>query len=171
MKPGLFLDRDGVINHDNGYVWEPSEIRFIDGIFELCSLFARKGFVVIIVTNQSGIARGMYTEAELEKVMQWMSGQFAQKGVCLTRYYYCPHLETITGPCDCRKPQPGMILRGIEDYNIAPAKSLIIGDRERDMEAGRAAGLAKQVLYDFNQHPNIFQAQDWSAIIKELLAQ
>lgn len=170
MKPGLFLDRDGVINHDHGYVWEPSEIQFVDGIFELCSLFARKGFVVIIVTNQSGIARGMYTVAELEKLMQWMGGQFAQNGVCLTHYYYCPHHETITGPCDCRKPKPGMILRGMDEFGLDPARSLIIGDKERDLQAGRVAGLARQILFDVGKQPNICQAQDWQTIIKELLA-
>jgi D-glycero-D-manno-heptose 1,7-bisphosphate phosphatase len=100
-----------------------------------------KGYLLLVATNQGGLAKGWYTENELAKMHRSLKETYHEHGVEITDFFYCPHHPDFTGDCDCRKPKPGLLLQGIEKYNIDPSKSYFIGDRERDVEAGTAAGV------------------------------
>jgi D-glycero-D-manno-heptose 1,7-bisphosphate phosphatase len=109
MRKALFLDRDGVINIEKEYLYKIDDFEFIEGIFSTCKYFQDKGYLLIVITNQAGIARGKYTENDLKLLNQWMVQQFSNRGVLISNVYYCPHHPKFTGECDCRKPNPGMI--------------------------------------------------------------
>ena len=146
----VFLDRDGVINVDHGYVYRKEDFEFVDGIFEACRHFQEQGYLLIVVTNQSGIARGMYTEAQFQELTDWMMERFKKHGVTISKVYHCPHHPDF-GPagerdCDCRKPKPGMILRGIEEYELDPNECILVGDKISDMEAATSAGIGLKLL-------------------------
>jgi len=146
----VFLDRDGVLNHEQGdYICRVEDFIVLDN-FEALKSLQEKGYLLLIATNQGGLAKGWYTEDELAKMHQLLKDQYAVHGVEFTDIFYCPHHPEFTGDCDCRKPKPGMLLKGIEKYNIDPAKSYFIGDRERDVEAGTKAGV-KGILIDSDQ--------------------
>ena len=106
--------------------------------------------MLLVATNQGGLAKGWYTENELAKMHALLKEQYLEHGVELTDFFYCPHHPDFTGDCDCRKPKPGLLLQGIQKYNIDPSLSYFIGDRERDMEAATAAGVTG-ILIDSNQ--------------------
>ncbi|MEA3373895.1 MAG: D-glycero-beta-D-manno-heptose 1,7-bisphosphate 7-phosphatase [Campylobacterota bacterium] len=152
-QPALFLDRDGVINVDTAYLHKIEDFDFIDGIFDLCKRAQEKGYLIVVVTNQSGIARGHYSEEEFETLTHWMVEQFAEAGIQISGVYHCPHHPDITGPCRCRKPEPGMLLDAAEDLNIDLRQSLLVGDKERDIEAAIRSGVPVQYLFD-PQHDN-----------------
>ncbi len=143
----LFLDRDGVINIDTTHAYRREDIIFTDGLFDVCRRAHAHDYKIIVVTNQAGIARGLYDETQFYALMRWMGERFMQEGCAWTDYYFCPHHPDITGPCDCRKPKPGMILRAIADWNIDPSASLLIGDNQTDLEAGKAAGVGRLELF------------------------
>lgn len=145
QQKALFLDRDGTINIDKGYVYEKEEFEFQPGIFELVKKYVQQGYLIFIVTNQSGIARGLYTEKDYLQLTDWLRAEFSKKGIQIEKVYYCPHLPEISGPCSCRKPNPGMIVEAIREYNINPEMSVLIGDTERDLLAGREAGIGKNL--------------------------
>ena len=150
-RKAVFLDRDGVINIDHGYLFQPEQFDFIDGVFAACHHLQQLGYLLIVVTNQSGIARGYYSEHQFALLTSWMKQQFAAHGVKIDGVYYCPHhLEKGQNPyniaCDCRKPQPGMLLQAIREYGIDPAQSLMLGDKAADMQAAAAAGISRKVL-------------------------
>ncbi|GAA0857320.1 D-glycero-beta-D-manno-heptose 1,7-bisphosphate 7-phosphatase [Aliiglaciecola litoralis] len=152
----LFLDRDGIVNLDHGYASKPDDIDFVEGIFELCRYFQQRGYLIIIVTNQSGIARGYYSEHAFSALMEWMTKQFAQQGVILTDTFYCPHHpEHGKGPylrqCTCRKPQPGMLFDAAKKYDLDLATCVMVGDRLSDMEAARSAGVLNRFLVNQQQ--------------------
>jgi heptosyltransferase I len=152
----IFLDRDGVINVDHGYVYLPEQFEFIDGVFEACQHFQALGYKIIVVTNQSGIARGYYTQAQFDALNQWMLEQFAHHGVHITAVYHCPHhpnqgVVPYVQECQCRKPKPGMLLRAITEHNIDPAQSIMVGDKAADMMAATAAGVGHKVLVQTGQ--------------------
>jgi D-glycero-D-manno-heptose 1,7-bisphosphate phosphatase len=142
----LFLDRDGVINIDYGYVGKIENFKFREGIFELTKYFQDKGYKIFVVTNQSGIARGYYTEEEFLKLTKWMKEEFLKRGIEIKDVRFCPHHPDITGICECRKPSPKMILDLADEYNIDLKNSILIGDSKRDIEAGEKAGIAKNIL-------------------------
>jgi D-glycero-D-manno-heptose 1,7-bisphosphate phosphatase len=151
MARALFLDRDGVINHEAGYLYRSEEVRFVDGIFALCQTAQRLGYRLIVVTNQSGIARGYYTTADFDRLMTWMSAQFRTQGVELDAIYHCPyHPEHGVGEFkrdhEDRKPSPGMLLRGAREFGLDLARSLMVGDRCSDVGAANAAGLGMVFL-------------------------
>lgn len=148
----LFLDRDGVINHDYGHVNNTSEFDFIDGIFEVCNYFLKLDFIIIVVTNQAGIGKRFYTLEQFQSLNKWMIKQFEEKGIVITKTYYCPHIPEDN--CNCRKPKPGMILEAIAEFNLDLSKSILIGDRITDIEAGKAAGIGKLLLFNENNHNN-----------------
>ncbi|WKE66801.1 D-glycero-beta-D-manno-heptose 1,7-bisphosphate 7-phosphatase [Gallaecimonas kandeliae] len=153
MKPAVFLDRDGVINVDHGYVSKIDDFEFIEGVFEACKAFKAMGYKVVVITNQSGIARGMYTEDTFQELTQWMDWNFDDKGVLLDGVYYCPHhaekgLGQYKVDCSCRKPKPGMLLEAQKDLDIDLAASVFVGDKADDMRAARAAGVGKAVLVE-----------------------
>ena len=143
-----FLDRDGVINEDLGYVGKIENFKFKDGIFELLKLLQDLGYTLFIVTNQSGIARGCYTEEDFYNLTQWMIEEFKKRGIEIKDIRFCPHHPDITGECECRKPKPGMILKLANKYNINLAKSIMIGDKESDIKAAQNAGIKRSYLVD-----------------------
>lgn len=138
----LFLDRDGVINVDDHYVHKPEDFRFIDGIFELCRKAAANNYKIIVVTNQSGIERGYFSDEAFLTLTRWMTERFANEHAALTKVYYCPSL---TGPN--RKPNPGLFLAAQREFRLDMASSVSLGDQERDIEAARRAGVGLNVLF------------------------
>jgi D-glycero-D-manno-heptose 1,7-bisphosphate phosphatase len=145
-RRALFLDRDGVINIDHGYVHRPEQTEWVPGIFELCAAAKRLGYELVVVTNQAGIARGYYGEAEFAEYSRWLREQFAARGLEILAIYHCPHHPTeglgqLRTHCDCRKPKPGMILRAQRELDLDLASSALIGDNMSDIQAGRAAGV------------------------------
>ena len=143
MVKALFLDRDGTINVDYGYVYQQENFELIDGIVELCKIAQEKGYIIIVITNQSGIARGYYTEDDFKKINSFMLNLFAQNGVKITDVYHCPDLS---GPR--RKPECGMFLEAKVQYNIDMESSVSVGDQERDIMAGVKAGVGKNLLFN-----------------------
>ncbi|MBN1307238.1 MAG: HAD family hydrolase [Chitinispirillaceae bacterium] len=133
----LFLDRDGIINEDLRYVHKPEQIRFCDGVFDLCGAAVGKGYLLVVVTNQAGVAKGQFSEADVRVLHQWITEQFAARGITLTAFYYCPYHENGTIPhyrkdSDCRKPKPGMFTTAAADHNIDLSASLMVGDKSSD---------------------------------------
>lgn len=140
----IFLDRDGVINKEVNYLHKIEDFEFINGIFEACLHFQNIGFSIIIITNQSGIARGYYSEDDYQLITQWMLTQFEDKGITILDILHCPHGTDST--CDCRKPQPGLLLKAKSKHNVDMQKSWMIGDKERDIQAANAAGIQNTIL-------------------------
>ena len=140
----VFLDRDGVINQEVGYLHKSKNFKFINGIFEACKYFQTLGFKVIVVTNQSGIARGYYQEKDFHILTKWMLAQFYHQDVDILDVFFCPHGPNST--CKCRKPKPGMFIKARDKYGVNMAKSWIIGDKETDIEAANAAGINNTIL-------------------------
>ncbi len=151
MNRALFLDRDGVINTEVEYLSKIDDVEFVEGIFDLCLNAQNLGYKIIVITNQSGIARGYYTEDDFWVLMNWMSEQFSSRGIDVAGTYFCPHHPKIGGAkykkqCDCRKPKPGMIQKAAEQHDISLVKSLFVGDKSSDMEAAQTAGVGVKVL-------------------------
>ena len=151
QKTALFLDRDGVINVDTGYTHQISDIEFCAGIFELCQRAQSLGYVIVVVTNQAGVARGLYTEEDVKTLHTWMQTQFAQQGVTIEQFYYCPHHPEYGGlqyqhNCLCRKPQPGMLKRAARELQLDLSRSIMIGDRISDMQAAESAGVPQRIF-------------------------
>jgi D-glycero-D-manno-heptose 1,7-bisphosphate phosphatase len=147
MNKAIFIDRDGVINTDKGHVYKSEDFEFIEEIFEICRNYINKGFIVLVITNQAGIAKGIFTESDFLKLTDWMVEQFRNNGVKISKVYYCPHHPDITGPCECRKPNPGMILQAIVEFDLDISRSVLIGDKDTDLEAGRRAGIPEANLH------------------------
>lgn len=148
----MFLDRDGVINVNNGYVYRREEFEFTQGIFDLCRDAVRFGYLIFVVTNQSGIGRGYYTEADFHRLNDWMLQMFRDQGIEITRVYFCPyHPEYGVGKYKVesldRKPGPGMFLAAAEEFGIDLSESVMIGDSETDITAGAAAGVGTNILF------------------------
>lgn len=133
----LFLDRDGTINVDNGYTNKIEDLSFIDGMPELIKKYNIEGYKIIVITNQAGIARGYYTINDMHKFHDYMDEQLEKYGAHIDAYYFCPHHPDINGECNCRKPNTGMIEDAIEDFNIDVSKSILFGDKSKDLEAGK----------------------------------
>lgn len=153
MTRALFLDRDGVININHGYVHKPENFDFVEGIFEICRTAQERGYLLIVVTNQAGIGRGYYTEQTFLDLTSWMKQQFSNQGVVISGVYFCPDhpvhgLGQYKRESPFRKPAPGMILAAAQDYNIDLATSVLIGDKGSDIQAGRAAGIRDNILFD-----------------------
>lgn len=144
----LFLDRDGVINYDPGYVYRIEDFEFMPGIFEALAGFMTLGYEIFVVTNQSGIGRGYYSEDDFAKLSKYMIDEFKSYGIEIKKIYHCPH--TPSDDCNCRKPKPGMILQALNEHNIDPQASLIIGDKPSDLEAARKAGVKSGYLIGQN---------------------
>ena len=141
-----FLDRDGVLNVDGDYVHRPEDFVWMPGAVEAVRWLDRWGFTVVVVTNQAGIGRGLYTEAEFAQFMGWVGERLAADGAALAAVYYCPHhpeagLDAYWLDCPARKPQPGLLLQALADFAAAPADCIFIGDKVSDMAAAGAAGI------------------------------
>ncbi|WP_394204140.1 D-glycero-beta-D-manno-heptose 1,7-bisphosphate 7-phosphatase [Shewanella waksmanii] len=151
VKRAVFLDRDGVINIDHGYVHKVDDFDYVEGVFEACASLKQMGYLLAVVTNQSGIARGMYSEEQFHTLTEWMDWNFADKGVELDGIYYCPHhadkgVGEYKVDCDCRKPKPGMILSAAQFLKIDLSQSAMVGDKRDDMLAAQAAGIPHRIL-------------------------
>jgi D-glycero-D-manno-heptose 1,7-bisphosphate phosphatase len=151
MKKALFLDRDGVINVDHGYVSRIEDFEFVDGILDFIKTAQAKGYLPIIVTNQSGIGRGYYKAEEFEILTEWMLEEMRRAGIVIDRsqVFHCPH-DPETG-CDCRKPMPGMLLEAAGRFEIDLENSWMIGDKPSDIEAARRAGVGHTWLTEKNR--------------------
>ena len=151
LRRAAFFDRDGVINIDRGYVYRPEEFEFIDGVFEGTATLQRLGFVLVIISNQSGIGRGLYSEADLEALNHWMLSQFEQRSIRIEGVFHCPHHPTealgrYRRECDCRKPAPGMLLQAARELNLDLQRSALFGDRVSDLQAAANAGVPLRYL-------------------------
>lgn len=138
----VFLDRDGTLNSDEGhyYIWKKEDFRFNPGVIEGLLQLQQSGFLLFVVTNQGGVAKGIYSTADVENLHEYMCEQLQSHGIHIRKIYYCPHHESVQA-CDCRKPSPEMILRAIKEFNIDPRHSYLIGDGDRDIEAATSAGI------------------------------
>ena len=159
QNKAIFLDRDGVINFDHAYVHKIEEFQFIDGVFEACRIFADLGYLSVVVTNQSGIGRGYYSESQFKLLSEWMCAEFEKHGVTISKVYFCPHhpknaLPAYLKECDCRKPNPGMLNQAINDFDIDVAQSVMVGDKASDIGAARAAGVKTAILVESGQSFN-----------------
>lgn len=149
MTSAVFLDRDGVINVDHGYVSTWERFEFLPGVPDALRALQDAGYLLIVVSNQSGIGRGYYCEADVESLNQAVAQHLGSTvGVKLSEFYHCPHHPTeaegeFRRQCDCRKPAPGMIRQAVLDHGIDLKTSLLVGDKDSDIEAGRAAGVAR----------------------------
>lgn len=143
MNRAVFIDRDGTIAKDVPYCSRPEDFELLPGAAEGIKLLKENGFLVIIITNQSGIARGYFTEETLAKIHQKMQMELAQYGACVDAIYYCPHHPD--DGCDCRKPKPKLVLQAARDLNIDLSQSYVIGDSEMDIELAKQAGCAGAV--------------------------
>lgn len=162
LSKALFLDRDGVINIDHSYVSSQKQFQFVEGVFKACLYFQAQDYKIIVVTNQSGIARGYYTPQQFNQLTYWMCQQFAAHGVHITAVYHCPHHPTEGLPpyvkdCHCRKPEPGMLLKAMADHGIDPALSIMVGNKATDIKAASAVGIGYKVLV---QSEHSFCSQD-----------
>jgi D-glycero-D-manno-heptose 1,7-bisphosphate phosphatase len=148
LARALFLDRDGVINVEKNYVHRVEDFEFMPGIFELCRRAGELGYLLVVVTNQAGIGRGLYTEAQFQALTHWMIGQFRERGIEIARVYHCPYHPT-AGVGEYRresfdrKPNPGMLLKARDELGLDLARSVLVGDKESDIAAGSAAGVGR----------------------------
>jgi D-glycero-D-manno-heptose 1,7-bisphosphate phosphatase len=155
LRRAAFLDRDGVINVDRGYVHTRGDFEFIEGVFDAAAKLSNKGYALFVITNQSGIGRGWYTEEQFLQLDNWMREQFAQSGTAIEATYYCPHHPTdavgrFRRQCDCRKPAPGMLLRAAREHGLDLSQSVMLGDTFADLQAAKAAGVSTRVLLGKN---------------------
>lgn len=143
-KPAVFLDRDGTINVEKDYLYRVEEFEFTPGAVEAIRLLNQAGYLVVVVTNQSGVARGYYTEADVKTLHSHIDHVLVSQGARVDAWYYCPHHEHGKLPynqaCDCRKPMPGMLRQAAADHAIDLTRSWMVGDKPADIEAGQAAG-------------------------------
>lgn len=145
-RKALFLDRDGVINVEKNHVYRIEDFEFLPGIFDLCTIAQQRGFLLVVITNQAGIGRGYYSEADFNRLTDWMLEEFQAHDIKIDRVYHCPYHPTAgigeyRQESFDRKPNPGMILKARQEFNLNLSQSVLIGDKNSDIEAGRAAGV------------------------------
>jgi len=150
-KRAIFLDRDGVINVDSGYVSVVDDFEFIEGVIEAFQSLKAKDYLIVVITNQSGIARGYFSEEQFHTLTEWMDWSLADRGVDLDGIYYCPHhaehgIGKYKVDCDCRKPKAGMINDAIKELDIDITQSILVGDKVSDIQAGIEAGVTTNYL-------------------------
>jgi D-glycero-D-manno-heptose 1,7-bisphosphate phosphatase len=151
MNKALFLDRDGVINKEVNYLYKIEDFEFLEGVIETCRYFQNAGYLLFVITNQAGIARGYYTEDDFHILNNWMLEQFKNSGSHITKVYYSPYhpvygIGKYKQDTLCRKPKPGMILQAQQEFNLDLSASILVGDKESDIEAGIAAGVRTNIL-------------------------
>jgi D-glycero-D-manno-heptose 1,7-bisphosphate phosphatase len=159
LNKAIFLDRDGVINIDQGYVHKKENFRWVEGAIDAIRQFNELGYLVLVVTNQGGIARGFYSEQDVLDLHDWLQNELKQQGAHIDQFYYCPHhvdgvLPEHSYVCDCRKPEPGMILTAAKEWQVDLSQSAMIGDKLTDMAAAEKAGVSGYLfgggnLFDF----------------------
>jgi D-glycero-D-manno-heptose 1,7-bisphosphate phosphatase len=169
----IFLDRDGVINVEKNYVYSIEDFEFIDGIFETLKYFQSQGYLLIIITNQAGIGRGYYSEEDFNILTEWMIEEFKKRDIIIDKVYFCPyHPEHGIGKYKFdsydRKPNPGMILKAVEEKGIDLTKSILIGDKYTDILAGEKAGIPVNILME-SQNTNVNFNKNKYNIINKLV--
>ena len=152
-RRALFLDRDGVINIDSGYIWRPEDFIFNEGVFDACRKARNLGYLLVVVTNQAGIGRGLFSEQDFRSLTEWMTGRFAEEEIEIARVYFAPtHPEEGIGvyrrESPDRKPGPGMLFKARDEFGIDMKASAIIGDRETDILAGINGGVGRRILIE-----------------------
>ncbi|WP_418186051.1 D-glycero-beta-D-manno-heptose 1,7-bisphosphate 7-phosphatase [Aliarcobacter vitoriensis] len=152
QKKIVYLDRDGVINKDFGYVYKIEKFEFIDGVFEACKHFINLSYEIIIVTNQSGIGRDYYSKEDFIKLTQYMKNEFKKNNIDILEVYFCPHSPEQN--CECRKPNIGMILQSLNDFDIDLNNSWLIGDKISDIECGKNAKIKNRILISSKEEKN-----------------
>jgi D-glycero-D-manno-heptose 1,7-bisphosphate phosphatase len=150
-RPAVFLDRDGTLNYDTGYVYRIADFRWLPGAVDAIRALNARGYYVFVVTNQSGVARGLYDEAAIRDLHEWMKGELRAGGARIDDIRYCPHhpegsVAAYRTACSCRKPAPGMLLDLMKAWPVIREGSIMIGDRDSDAETGKAAGVASAVV-------------------------
>jgi len=140
----IFLDRDGVINKEINYLHKIDDFKFIDGVFETCQYLISLDYQIIVITNQSGISRGYYTEKDFQIITEWMIAEFQKNDIIILDIFHCPHLPNSN--CNCRKPKPGMLLDAKYKHNIDMQNSWLIGDKEIDIIAANSSGITNTIL-------------------------
>jgi len=158
----IFLDRDGVINKDVHYLYKIEDFEFTENCIKDLRIFQEKGYLLFIVTNQSGIGRGYYTQDCYDKLTEWMLFTLKKNNINITKVMHCPHhftdglLGEYNIDCNCKKPKNGMLIPLIKNYNINTGQSIMIGDKISDIQAGYAAGISNLVLVESGQDlPNV----------------
>ena len=173
LRSAVFLDRDGVINKDFGYVYKISDIEWIEGVIEAIQYFNNNNYLVFVVTNQSGVARKLYTEADVISLHLWMNNYLRKRNALLSEIRYCPHhpnalINRYKKICNCRKPNPGMILSLIKNWNIDKSSSFLIGDKESDIKAAKNAGIGGYMFESSNLNKFVVSIMKKEAISKNL---
>ncbi|ADV33691.1 D,D-heptose 1,7-bisphosphate phosphatase [Candidatus Blochmanniella vafra str. BVAF] len=167
-KSAIFLDRDGTININNNYISQINNFFFIDNVIKTLLELQDMGFILIIVTNQSGIARGFFTEEQFLYLTKWMISYLKSYFIYIDAVYYCPHhvkgkVKKFKQFCCCRKPNPGMLINAKKYFNINMSKSYIIGDSKYDMFAGKSAQVGTTVLIHNKYNTKIIQELEWGS--------
>ena len=158
----IFFDRDGTLNVEVGYLYEIDKFKWIDGAREAIKFCNDNGYLAIVVTNQSGVARGFYTEEDIINLHNFMQEELAKVGAHVNDFFYCPHhpngvVEKYSIDCECRKPKSKLIEDACKKYDIDKSKSLMIGDKPRDVECGENAGV-RSILFDGENLLNTIQS-------------
>ena len=159
----LFLDRDGTINVDYAYVYKTEDFKFVDGIVELCQNAQKKGYKILVITNQSGVERGYYTIEDMNRFNDFMKSEFLKNNVEITDIYCCPYLNHPD-----RKPSPDMFIRSAKEHNIDVENSISTGDKKRDIDAAKAAGIKKNYLFTQENEPDYNTVKQLTEIIQYL---
>ncbi|UDG79529.1 D-glycero-beta-D-manno-heptose 1,7-bisphosphate 7-phosphatase [Candidatus Steffania adelgidicola] len=164
----IFLDRDGTINTNNGYLYKIENFHFIDGVIEALRELKKTGFALVLITNQSGLARGYFNHKQFIRLTQWMNWSLINHGINFDGIYFCPHhphgiIEELRQTCNCRKPQPGLLLDAQRHLRIDMASSYMVGDTLNDMLAAKAAGVGTRVLVRTGKRVTLqaSRAADW----------
>ncbi|HEV3474444.1 MAG TPA: HAD family hydrolase [Actinomycetota bacterium] len=140
MRAAVFLDRDGTLIEERGHLGDPNDVVVLPGVPDALRTLAGGGFALVVATNQAGVARGLFTEADVDAVNRRIAEVLGEQGIRLDGWYFCPHHPDLTGPCQCRKPGPGMLLAATQDLNLDLQRSWMVGDHPTDVQAGQAAG-------------------------------
>ena len=153
LRRAVFLDRDGVINRDTGYVRRVEDFEFIGGVVQALQEIQRRGYLLFVVTNQSGIGRGYYTLEDYQRVNAWMLAQLASNAVTIRGVYVCPHAPD--AGCACRKPAPGLLLQAQREHGLDLPNSWLVGDKPSDIEAAQRAGVGQTLLIRRSQEIDV----------------
>ncbi len=164
MIQAIFFDRDGVLNEEVGYLWEIEKFKWIDGARDAIKFCNERGILTVVVTNQGGIAKNLYTAREVDALHNFMQKSLSELGAHVDAFYYCPHhpkgtVEEFSIECACRKPKPGLILKACAEWKINPAQAILIGDAERDIESAKAAGLRAGILFTGGNLSEVVKAE------------